>query len=97
VNPADLFRASRPKDVDAARDAAAANYLRLHEWFAETQQRYADLPSVAKETGYVAYLYQRAVTAELTDPEPRANLRQSFCCIPCHVFYIAAAQNGRPS
>ena len=95
MTPADLFKANRPKAVDAARAAALAHYPTMFEWFAETQQRYADQPSIAKETGHVAYLYQRAYVAEMDDPEPRANLRQSFCCIPCHVFYIAAAQNSR--
>jgi len=96
VTPLDLFRKQRPKIVDAARDAAAAEYAARHEILSENASDYraAGSTKLARDAAHDADIVHRAGVAEEADPEPRANLRESYCCLPCHVWYTNVRQNA---
>jgi hypothetical protein len=74
----ELFQPRSPQDH------AIDHYVARYEWFAETQQMYADIPDVAVSVGQAAFLFRTAIDAELMDPEP-ANPRPCTC-VDCRLY-----------
>ena len=96
MTPLDLFRSQRPKAVDAARDAAAVDYAHRFAMLTDRASTYRDADSLdlAKDAAHAADITRRAALSEVNDHEPRANLRESYCCLPCHVWYTNVRQNA---
>jgi hypothetical protein len=79
-----------------AKAAAMRQYSANFDWFAESEQTYrTDLPDLAKEVGAVAFLFLRAYTAEMRDPEPRGKTN-IFCCAGCMVYRMLPAESKPP-